>query len=78
MGQTYDTFVTDVPPVLRRVYGAEAVKAHHYSDVLNSLVFAGTIVGMLSFGYLSDRLGRKFGMVSDLIFVYPAQICIGL
>ncbi|KAK7690583.1 hypothetical protein QCA50_005681 [Cerrena zonata] len=56
--------LSNVNTILRRVYGSEAVSAHHYSDVLNSLVFAGTIVGMLSFGYLSDRLGRKFGMMT--------------
>lgn len=55
--------------VLRRVYGSENVTANHYTDVLNSLVFAGTIVGMLTFGYLSDRLGRKFGMVCTVLCV---------
>jgi MFS family permease len=24
----------------------------------------GTVVGMLAFGYLSDKVGRKFGMVN--------------
>jgi hypothetical protein len=29
--------------------------------VINSA--KGTVVGMLTFGYLSDKVGRKFGMV---------------
>lgn len=56
--------LSNVNVILRRVYGADNVNAHHYSDILNSLVFAGTIVGMLSFGYLSDKFGRKFGMMT--------------
>lgn len=52
--------------VLTRIYGAAAVDAHNYANVINSMAFAGTVVGMLTFGYLSDRLGRKFGMVSCL------------
>lgn len=35
-----------------------------YSRTLSSLTFAGTLVGMLVFGYMSDKIGRKFGMVS--------------
>lgn len=50
--------------MLKRVYGTENVTAHNYSNVINSLAFAGTVVGMLTFGYLSDKMGRKFGMVS--------------
>ncbi|PPQ67528.1 hypothetical protein CVT25_006069 [Psilocybe cyanescens] len=50
--------------VLTRVYGADALSHHNYSRTLSSLGFAGTVVGMLTFGYLSDKIGRKFGMMS--------------
>lgn len=69
------TLVRSVPPtssrplvdrgraVLRRIYGAENVNKHNYATTLSSLAFAGTVVGMLTFGYISDRFGRKTGMV---------------
>jgi MFS family permease len=53
--------------VLKRVYGAETVSKHDYSTTLSSLAFAGTIVGMLTFGYISDKVGRKAGMVSPCL-----------
>lgn len=43
--------------VLRRIYGDEAVDSHNYSTTLSSVAFAGTIVGMLVFGVLSDHIG---------------------
>ncbi|KZT00832.1 metabolite transporter [Laetiporus sulphureus 93-53] len=55
--------IGSVNTLLKRIYGADAVAAHNYSNTLSSVAFAGTIVGMLVFGYLSDRLGRKFGMM---------------
>ena len=36
--------------VLSRIYGAQQLKQNNYSRTLSSLAFAGTIVGMLSFG----------------------------
>jgi hypothetical protein len=36
--------------VLSRIYGADALAHHNYSRILSSVAFAGTIVGMLTFG----------------------------
>ncbi|KAH9949958.1 major facilitator superfamily domain-containing protein [Amylocystis lapponica] len=54
--------IGSVNTLLKRIYGDEVSK-HNYSTTLSSLAFAGTIVGMLVFGYLSDKMGRKFGMM---------------
>ncbi|KAL4252327.1 major facilitator superfamily protein [Abortiporus biennis] len=56
--------IGQVNTLLKRIYGADRITAHNYSTTLSSLVFAGTIVGMLTFGYLSDKMGRKFGMMT--------------
>ncbi|PFH49611.1 hypothetical protein AMATHDRAFT_147325, partial [Amanita thiersii Skay4041] len=48
--------------VLTRIYGSDFLKKHNYSVIISSLGFAGTVIGMLLFGYLSDKIGRKFGM----------------
>ncbi|KAG1821776.1 major facilitator superfamily domain-containing protein [Suillus subaureus] len=51
--------------VLTRIYGtgSDGITTN-YSTTLSSVAFAGTVVGMLTFGYLSDKVGRKFGMMS--------------
>ena len=51
--------------MLKRIYGSKATQ-HNYSTTLSSVTFAGTVVGMLVFGYMSDRMGRKVGMVGLL------------
>ncbi|KAI0346089.1 MFS Git1p-related glycerophosphoinositol and glycerophosphocholine permease [Trametopsis cervina] len=56
--------ISAVNTLLTRIYGSAAIKNHNYSTTLSSVAFAGTIVGMLTFGYLSDKLGRKFGMMA--------------
>ncbi|KAI0690379.1 major facilitator superfamily domain-containing protein [Cytidiella melzeri] len=56
--------ISAVNTLLSRIYGSAAVKAHNYSTTLSSVVFVGTILGQLSFGYLSDKVGRKFGMMA--------------
>ncbi|EIM90947.1 metabolite transporter [Stereum hirsutum FP-91666 SS1] len=55
--------IGSVNTLLKQIYGSDAIAAHNYSQTLSSLAFAGTVVGMLTFGYLSDRVGRKFGMM---------------
>ncbi|KAG8702438.1 hypothetical protein FRC08_003490 [Ceratobasidium sp. 394] len=60
--------IGSVNTILRRLYPAELAK-HNYGTTLSSLAFAGTIVGMLLFGYLSDKVGRKFGMMSATVIV---------
>lgn len=55
--------IGNVNTILTRIYGKEEVNKHNYSQTLSGVAFAGMIVGMLVFGYMSDRLGRKFGMM---------------
>ncbi|KAG6807552.1 hypothetical protein H0H92_007117 [Tricholoma furcatifolium] len=65
--------IGSVNTLLKRIYGTDVVSAHNYSTVLSSLAFAGTVVGMLIFGYLSDKMGRKFGMVISLLSLKTAS-----
>ncbi|KAH6909115.1 glycerophosphodiester transporter [Coprinopsis sp. MPI-PUGE-AT-0042] len=58
-----------VNTLLTRIYGSDALAQQNYSRTLSSLAFAGTIVGMVSFGYLSDKIGRKFGMMTATAIV---------
>ncbi|KAG6373443.1 major facilitator superfamily domain-containing protein [Boletus reticuloceps] len=53
-----------VNTILITIYGAEALDAHNYSSILTSITFAGTLVGMLTFGWISDKIGRKVGMMT--------------
>jgi MFS family permease len=53
-----------VNTLLKRIYGSDTIDAHNYSTALTSVTFAGTIVGMLVFGWISDKIGRKFGMMT--------------
>ncbi|KAJ7163975.1 putative metabolite transporter [Mycena crocata] len=55
--------IGSVNTLLKRIYGTDAFP-EKYSTTLNSVVFVGTILGMLSFGYISDKVGRKFGMMA--------------
>ncbi|MCO5613691.1 hypothetical protein L7F22_067969 [Adiantum nelumboides] len=45
-------------------YGQDPnVDFSYFKKLYSSMAFAGTVVGMLLFGVLSDRIGRKFGMI---------------
>lgn len=51
-----------VVTILSKKFGPTVITSQRHT-VLNSITFAGTVLGMLTFGYLSDKMGRKFGMV---------------
>ena len=57
-----------VNTILGKIY-PETYPDSNYSKNITSIVFAGTVLGQLAFGYMSDKLGRKFGMVSATIIV---------
>ncbi|OJA16409.1 hypothetical protein AZE42_05503 [Rhizopogon vesiculosus] len=48
--------IGSVNTLLERIYGTDAITANNYSNTLTSVAFAGTVVGMLAFGYLSDKM----------------------
>lgn len=58
-----------VVTLLKQKYGTDRITAHNFATILNSLAFAGTVVGQLSFGYISDKVGRKFGMMTATAIV---------
>ncbi|KNZ76910.1 putative metabolite transport protein [Termitomyces sp. J132] len=64
-----NTVIGSVNTLLTRIYGQQALADHNYSTIVNSTGFAGTVVGMLLFGLLSDKIGRKFGMMSAATIV---------
>ncbi|CAE6440464.1 unnamed protein product [Rhizoctonia solani] len=57
-----------VNTILRRLY-PDAIERRNYGTTLSSLAFVGAIIGMLLFGYLSDKVGRKFGMISASMII---------
>ncbi|EIW83999.1 MFS Git1p-related glycerophosphoinositol and glycerophosphocholine permease [Coniophora puteana RWD-64-598 SS2] len=61
--------IGSVNTFLKRIYGDDALTGNNYSNTLSSVAFAGTVVGMLAFGWISDKLGRKFGMMSATAIV---------
>lgn len=62
-----NSIIGTVVNIIKRKFGADVITTNQ-DTTINSIGFAGTVVGMLTFGYISDKFGRKFGMVSHLTF----------
>ncbi|GAA5899751.1 uncharacterized protein JCM6883_005978 [Sporobolomyces salmoneus] len=60
--------VGEINTILRRLYPQQYADTN-YSTLFSSMGFAGTVVGMLSFGYFVDRFGRKSGMLASSAFI---------
>ncbi|KAF7312065.1 MFS Git1p-related glycerophosphoinositol [Mycena indigotica] len=60
--------IGSVNTLLKRTYGTAAFPSN-YSTTLSSVVFVGTVLGMVSFGWISDKIGRKSGMMSAAAIV---------
>lgn len=58
-----------VNTILTRLYPGSKFGTQSYSDILTSIAFAGTVCGMLLFGWISDKVGRKAGMMSAALIV---------
>ncbi|KAF9448539.1 putative metabolite transporter [Macrolepiota fuliginosa MF-IS2] len=56
--------ISSVNTLLTRIYGSDQIEAHNYGTTVRSVTFAGTMVGMIIFGWLSDKMGRRFGMMT--------------
>ncbi len=67
--------ISAVNVCLKRLYPVEMTKSTAISNV-SSIVFAGTIMGQISFGYFADRFSRKICMlVSNVLLIVFALLC---
>ncbi|KAG0152473.1 hypothetical protein CROQUDRAFT_649897 [Cronartium quercuum f. sp. fusiforme G11] len=61
-----------VNTLIKRIYANDiaADELANYSTTFSSVGFAGIVLGMLIFGVLSDRWGRKGGMLTATLIVF--------
>jgi MFS family permease len=64
-----------VSTCLKSIYGDAYSKSNAISNV-SSIAFAGTVVGQLVFGYISDNIARKGGMLSaNIMLIFFTLLC---
>ncbi|KAG5417825.1 GIT3 [Candida metapsilosis] len=67
--------ISTVLSCLRMIYKEEFTKSSAMSNVA-SIAFAGTVVGQLGFGYISDRIARRGGMmVANVMLIVFTLLC---
>ena len=72
-----NSVIGSVSTMLELVYPDEYPNSSAISNV-NSIVFAGTVLGMLFFGWYSDHISRKWAlMVSTIILIIFAILSSG-
>ncbi|KAI3405413.1 GIT1 [Candida oxycetoniae] len=67
--------ISTVLSALKRIYGDEFTKSNAINNI-GSIAFVGTVVGQLSFGYISDRIERKGGMMAaNIMLIVFTLLC---
>ncbi|KAI3405414.1 GIT3 [Candida oxycetoniae] len=67
--------ISTVLSALKRIYGDEFTKSNAINNI-GSIAFVGTVVGQLSFGYISDRIARKGGMMAaNIMLIVFTLLC---
>ena len=60
---------------LKQIYGDEFTQSNAINNI-GSIGFVGTVVGQLSFGYISDRIDRKGGMLAaNVMLIIFTLLC---
>lgn len=63
--------------IIKTLYPKEAAESKAFS-ILSSISFVGTVVGQLTFGYICDRIGRKYGMIiATCLLIFWTAMCAG-
>lgn len=67
-----------VSTILGILYPTQYADSNVISNV-SAIAFAGTVVGMLVFGYISDRISRKTGMLvtNCMLILFTLLTCVG-
>ncbi|KAE9964949.1 hypothetical protein BLS_007970 [Venturia inaequalis] len=64
-----NAIIGSVSTMLGKIYGNDFKKSPSVANI-NSITFAGTVLGMLFFGYTSDKFSRKWSLlVSTIILI---------
>uniref|UniRef100_A0A0L0P3W5 Major facilitator superfamily (MFS) profile domain-containing protein n=1 Tax=Candidozyma auris TaxID=498019 RepID=A0A0L0P3W5_CANAR len=66
--------ISTVTTCLSIIYGEAYTNSNAISNV-SAIAFAGTVLGQLSFGYISDHFARKGGMLAANIMLIFFTIC---
>lgn len=67
--------ISTVLSCLKKIYGDEFTKSNAMNNI-GSIGFVGTVVGQLSFGYISDNFDRKTGMLTaNVMLIFFTLMC---
>lgn len=67
--------ISTVLSCLKMIYGDEFSKSNAINNI-SSIAFVGTVVGQLGFGYISDRIARRGGMMAaNIMLIVFTLLC---